>query len=251
MKKSGNTLIDPNHYRNVYVTSDLHLGHENILSYEYSRYEMMGTNEQTALYRTLKEMNLSPEEEDKLIDEEWESISKQCRHNYIKKHDEKLIENWNSVVKNGDLVYILGDFSYKNGIGTNEYLQKMNGDKVLIRGNHDHIFLDDKKFDRTLLKEIYDYKELKYKKNMIILFHYPIMVWNKQHKGTIHLYGHIHSNKTTSHPAKYSVENSYNVGVDVNNYKPVRLDDFLENNRIRDARENGDMLLRNEYLQLY
>lgn len=244
MKKNENIPIDPNHYRNVFVTSDLHFGHENILSYEKSRIENLIDTKFGEWYASVGcPVLVSPDDEIELM--------KRYRHDIIKEHDKHLIENWNSVVKDGDLVYIIGDLSYRNGEATNNYLQQMNGDKILIRGNHDHMFLDDHKFDKTLIKEIYDYKELKYKKNMIILFHYPIMVWNKQHKGTIHLYGHIHSNKTTSHPAKYSVENSYNVGVDVNDYKPVRLDSFLENNRIKEARDNGDPLLRNEYLQLY
>lgn len=216
--KVKDNKIDPNHYRNVFVTSDLHFGHENILSYEGSRVDKLVRTKfpEWVKYNLVSSENKTTEELEKL----W-------RHEVIKEHDKSLIENWNSVIEDKDLVYILGDLSYGNGEFTNKILEQLNGDKVLIKGNHDYMFLDDHKFDITLLKEIYDYKEIKYKKNMIILFHFPIQVWNKAHKGSIHLYGHIHSNKTTSHPMKYEIENSYNVGIDVNDYKPVRLDNYI------------------------
>lgn len=222
--KIEDSRIDPNHYANVFVTSDLHFGHQNILSYEQSRIDNLVQTKFDAEWINNKGYIVNRE----TSMEEIDGIQKEWRKEAILEHDQSLINNWNSVVKKNDLIYILGDLSYYNGTGTNELLEKLNGDKVLILGNHDHIFLEDKKFDKSLFKEIHQYKELKYKKNVIILFHFPIQVWNKQHKGTIHLYGHIHSNKTTSHPMKYEIPNSYNVGVDVNNYKPVRLDYYIK-----------------------
>ena len=65
-----------------------------------------------------------------------------------------LIEIWNEKVKVDDIVYILGDFSWYNGIKTNEILEKLNGQKILIRGNHDSNFLKDNKFNKELFKEI-------------------------------------------------------------------------------------------------
>jgi calcineurin-like phosphoesterase family protein len=49
------------------------------------------------------------------------------------------IELWNSVVGKDDLVLYVGDFC-DGGVGDLEELsKKMNGRKVLIKGNHDHI----------------------------------------------------------------------------------------------------------------
>lgn len=52
--------------------------------------------------------------------------------------DEKLIKNWNEVVSNDDVVLHLGDF----GLGSKEYIggiiKKLNGKKILIKGNHDN-----------------------------------------------------------------------------------------------------------------
>ena len=52
--------------------------------------------------------------------------------------DEKLIENWNNVVTAEDTVYMLGDFSdYADAEKDAEILQKLNGTKILVMGNHD------------------------------------------------------------------------------------------------------------------
>lgn len=49
--------------------------------------------------------------------------------------DEAMIEKWNSVVKPHDKVYHLGDVVIK--VKDLEIMDRLNGDKVLIRGNHD------------------------------------------------------------------------------------------------------------------
>lgn len=182
----------PDQYNNVWVTSDTHFGHNNILDYE----------------NRLVKLNVVTLEE----------------------QDEELIRRWNSKIHKDDLVIILGDFSFKKAKDTEELLNRLNGNKVLIRGNHD-IFLDDKKFDKSLFKAIYDYKETRYKGQEIALMHYPIQEFkhkNREGKPSVLLFGHIHS---------FSMEipkHSFNVGVDVNDYYPVRLDDAiakaLENN---------------------
>jgi calcineurin-like phosphoesterase family protein len=51
--------------------------------------------------------------------------------------DEVLIHNWNSVVKNGHIVYINGDFSMRGKEETTKIISRLNGIKYLIRGNHD------------------------------------------------------------------------------------------------------------------
>jgi len=139
--------------------------------------------------------------------------------------DEKLIENWNKKVKSKDETYILGDFVFGNGQRANEIFQKLNGKKYLIKGNHDH-FLKDNSFDRSLIGWIKDYYMLKINGLKIVLFHYPVQTWDCKHHGSIHLYGHIHSN-IGDHPMDYIIPNSYNVGVDVNNFEPISLEEVL------------------------
>lgn len=210
-------------YDNVFVTSDLHFGHINVMMFEPQRYdELIGISQEEAVSKYIKEHNININEVD--IRELYREVNKQ----YIDQHDNKLIKNWNDIVKENDLVYILGDLSFKNGEETNKILQQLNGDKILIKGNHDFAFLDTHKFDKSLFKEIVDYKEINIYDKNFVLFHYPIATWNLKQKGSIHLYGHVHSNKTTTHPLEMELENAYNVGVDVNHYKPINIKNFIK-----------------------
>lgn len=111
-----------------------------------------------------------------------------------------MIERWNSKVKPKDEVVILGDFSYGNAEQTNELLEQLNGKKMLIVGNHDCRYLDNKSFDRSKFKWIKNYAELNENKRRIILCHYPIMCYNGQYRRngngmpkTYMLHGHVHN----------------------------------------------------------
>ncbi len=124
------------------------------------------------------------------------------RHNNILKHDQRpfenvekmekaIINNWNSVVWKKDTVYILGDFCWQKSSEWVELLQKLNGKKILIRGNHDPASFPPEvvaEFD-----EICDYKALSDNGQKLVLSHYPMLMWDGQHKGHIHLYGHLHN----------------------------------------------------------
>jgi len=141
-----------------------------------------------------------------------------------------LIQNWNSCVKNKDEIYILGDFIYKgSGAEANAILKKLNGKKYLIRGNHD-IFIEDKSFNKNSFIWIKDYHVLNYKKTEMILFHYPIFEWEDYFKNSIHLYGHVHncgSNNRQQKKFEILGERAINVGVDVNNFCPVSIEQII------------------------
>lgn len=136
--------------------------------------------------------------------------------------NEGLISNWNSIVKPTDHVYILGDFIMrKDGRLANELLQRLKGKKTLIVGNHDK-FIKSPTFNPSLLEEITPYLRISDKDKIVILSHYPILVWDQQHRGSIHLHGHIHA-------VPYETpKNAYNVGVDVRDWKPVTLRSLFE-----------------------
>ena len=59
----------------------------------------------------------------------------------IEDHDKFLIDSWNSAVTEEDTVYVLGDFELGGVIHkwdrVKELLSKLNGEKVLVMGNHD------------------------------------------------------------------------------------------------------------------
>lgn len=147
----------------------------------------------------------------------------------VEKMDSYIIENWNKVVNNDDLVYILGDFSWYKGEETNNILKQLKGKKILIIGNHDKNFLNDKKFDKALFQEIVNYKEIKRNKIKIIMCHYPMIDWNGKYQGSYHLYGHVHSmiNEDTKYMKKLEEKyNCLNVGIDVHK-KLLNLEEIL------------------------
>lgn len=57
-------------------------------------------------------------------------------------YENKIIENWNSVVGDDDLVIIAGDISWAINMDKTkkdfEYIHNLKGNKVIIRGNHDY-----------------------------------------------------------------------------------------------------------------
>lgn len=156
----------------------------------------------------------------------------------IEEMDNALIENWNKVVSNKDMVYILGDISWHDENKTVEIFKQLNGIKVLIRGNHDNI-----KGGSELAKcftSIQDYAELYLdKKNKVIMSHYPILFWNGQFRNSIHLYGHVHNSHQWNMCESWAEEmrqlqdipgQMYNVGCMMPwmNYTPRTLDEIIE-----------------------
>ena len=107
---------------------------------------------------------------------------------------EAILNNWNERVTNGDMVYILGDLSYR---GRNEDLialvARLKGRKVLVKGNHDDV--SDYRYEQ-LFHEVCDYKEIHdsvgKEKFGMVLSHYPIFSWKNMGRGKILLYGHTH-----------------------------------------------------------
>ena len=139
-----------------------------------------------------------------------------------------IINNWNNKVSKNDTVYILGDFGYVQGKEAKEILSKLNGNKYLIIANHDK-FLNDKSFNKNSFKDIYYYCELKDCNKKVVLFLYPIFEWNGYYHNSIHLFGHVHiSNKFYSNIPPIFKNKAFNVGVDVNNFEPVSLEEILE-----------------------
>ena len=134
--------------------------------------------------------------------------------------NEKLIENWNSVVKKGDMVYHLGDFAITWGKDTekiNAVLERLNGQVQLICGNHDR---DDAKAANFAWAG--DYKSIRIDRQKIVLFHYPIMSWHHIGKGAWHLHGHCHGNLTRS------FGKMMDVGTMNHEYRPISFDEVSE-----------------------
>jgi calcineurin-like phosphoesterase family protein len=142
-----------------------------------------------------------------------------------------LIQNWNTNVTDRDEIYILGDLIFKGtGVEANEIIKKLNGKKYLIKGNHDK-FIEDKNFNKDSFEWIKDYYVLNYQKIKFILFHYPIFEWEGYFRDSIHLYGHVHNcGNNCEQQKRFELlgKRAINVGVDVNNYSPINIEQILK-----------------------
>lgn len=99
--------------------------------------------------------------------------------------DEAMVERWNERVRPNDKVYHLGDVVInRRALGI---MRRLNGDKVLIRGNHD-IFRDDEY--REHFRELRAYHVM----NGMILSHIPIHSESLGRFG-VNIHGHTHANR--------------------------------------------------------
>jgi calcineurin-like phosphoesterase family protein len=99
--------------------------------------------------------------------------------------DEAMVKAWNERVGPKDKVYHLGDVVInRKSLAT---MRRLNGDKVLIRGNHD-IFPDDEY--RKYFRELRAYHVM----NGMILSHIPIHEESLGRFG-VNIHGHLHANR--------------------------------------------------------
>lgn len=164
---------------NIWVTSDTHFFHENILKFEGGRPE----------FSSVEEMN------------------------------EHMIFCWNSVVRQGDKVYHLGDVAMGPGMreGMGALMSRLNGSKRLIVGNHDDIpwLSRGNWFKKVMLWR--NFKELN-----IVMTHLPLHESSMKERWegkVLNVHGHIHRQPAPS--GKHHC-----VCVEQTDYIPVNLEDL-------------------------
>ena len=110
----------------------------------------------------------------------------------VQEMEETIVKNWNERVAKDDVVYILGDFCWGKEDEWLRIIDRLNGSKVLIRGNHDI-----KNLTATLKKKfrkICDYEEINDDGRRIVMCHYPILFYRSSYgKDTWHFCGHTHN----------------------------------------------------------
>lgn len=153
----------------------------------------------------------------------------------VEEMDEALIENWNSVVKENDIVFDLGDFAFATNRRWKELIQRLNGKHYLILGNHDILRYPG---DKTMeLFERVEHQMVVYIDNRCVyLNHYPYLCyggsWRSSKEAVWQLYGHVHSGPNCSGIDADRLVNTfpyqYDVGVDNNNYTPVNWNQIKE-----------------------
>lgn len=165
----------------VWFTSDLHLGHSKF-------YELP--------FRDAKGEPVRP----------WSSVQEA---------DAELVWRWNATVKPDEKTYILGDVAIpRSGL---KQVERLNGRKILIAGNHDAIWGAKK------LLEYFDDVRPYWKIDDFLLSHVPV------HPGSLrkfhaNIHGHLHSEVVLRHDGRPDPR-YINVCVEHWDYRPVSLEE--------------------------
>lgn len=138
----------------------------------------------------------------------------------IEEHDEWLLDRINSKVKKNDTFYMLGDVSLGSKEKTEKILDKMNGNKILILGNHDKNIEHSTRFKEIKQMKNFNFHSESHKNIHIILCHYPLATWDRIMYGSYHLFGHCHGRMN-------GIGNSFDIGVDCNDWYPLSLREVL------------------------
>lgn len=164
--------------RNIYVISDTHLGHENIL---------------------------------KFTGVEGHYLRGQFQN--VDQMDDYIETKWNERVKQGDIVYHLGDVFFGPKERFEERFKRFHGLKRLVVGNHDDVpyLVRTGFFQKVTMWRIF-------KEHGIVLSHVPLHR-DSIKAGLVNVHGHIHE--------KQSPEGPYvNVSCEKIDYTPVHIEEL-------------------------
>ena len=175
----------------IWFTSDLHFFHDRILDFHPKRKELFG--------KTIEEAK------------------------------EAMIQLWNSRVDKKDTIYILGDLSFGTIEDKRKLFQRLNGNKVLILGNHDKV----PDHLRCYFNHITQIKNMTFKKSVynflhrdieMIMCHFPMLSWEHKDKNSIMIHGHCHGKVDEIN--KNSDDLRFDVGLDseLANYNLISLE---------------------------
>lgn len=154
--------------------------------------------------------------------------------------NEKLIENWNSVVSKNDIIYHLGDFAFCGSEKSEMILKQLNGNITLIPGNHDKNSLLNmfSRHHSVIREEGYYILHGKYK---IFLTHRNNLEIQEENSFVFHGHEHgynLHIQYETAYKnikERFKNEKSFGVrnntievGVDLWNYKPAHIDEIMK-----------------------
>lgn len=147
----------------------------------------------------------------------------------IEEMNEALINNWNSKVSPGDIVFHLGDFAFGKLKLWTSVLERLNGIKYLVLGNHDFKNMPDgtRKYFKKVTQQLY----INIGGQKIYLNHYPFLCYGGVYRTNPvwQLFGHVHTGTIGQDTPRlvnlYPMQ--YDVGVDNNNYTPISYDEVV------------------------
>lgn len=182
---------------NVYITSDTHFGHKNIVR-GTTNWRTKGGEipiDSTRDFQTIEQMN------------------------------ERLIDGINHFVGQDDTLIMLGDVSFGGFDNIGIFLERLVCHNIhLILGNHDHHIENNRDHVQGRFLSVQHYLELKINDRNFVLCHYPLQSWNGMNKGVIHLHGHVH----LPEDRKFGNGKKMDVGVDGNGMDPYSIDEIIK-----------------------
>ena len=172
----------------IFTISDTHFNHKNVLGFKLKN-------------------------QDKLLRPGFESVEHM---------NETIIQNWNETVRDNDIVYHLGDFSFTSKNNIEKFSSRLRGRKRLILGNHDY----DAKYYYPHFEKVMSWRQFgtdMFSKH-VFLCHYPLhaSAYDYRTDGeSMMIHGHLHEGLT-------GLENYVNVCVEHTNYTPVAIEDIVD-----------------------
>ena len=158
----------------------------------------------------------------------------------IEEMNKDIITKINNKVSKNDIIFFLGDLSYckkKSFNNVVDIIKRINCNIFFIKGNHDHDILMSKISllpNVVGIEDIYSIKindqDAVHKKQMIVMCHYPLEVWEKSHYGSWMIHGHCHGTLPINMNRM-----RLDIGIDCNNmlifsYKDIKLQMFNRKN---------------------
>lgn len=153
------------------------------------------------------------------------NIIKYCNRPFssVEEMDRIMVRKWNERVKPEDTVFFLGDFCFTKskeapqGKAFEYYKEKLNGNIIFIRGNHDR-----NNRNKTKIRNII----IIIGRNYINLVHDPQYA---DSKFKINLTGHVHEKwQCQRRKTHFGFTDCINVSVDVWNFYPVTYNELMK-----------------------
>lgn len=141
----------------------------------------------------------------------------------VEEMNDSIITNWNSVVKEDDIVFVLGDLGFCGIEKLRLLMSQLKGKIFLIQGNHDSDKIVNKLYDEGLIEDYFKILEVtiindeECPNQQLTLCHFPMIDWNNKEKGAWMIHGHQHQ---LPEIPSCSVMH-WDVGLDKNHMTPV------------------------------
>lgn len=146
----------------------------------------------------------------------------------VQNMNEAILTKWNETVKDGDIVYHLGDVMLGADLQAGlRLVNKLKGEKYLAFGNHDTDARLKAYATNHFFKDIQMGYRIKMGKHTFVCTHYPTITANGNDNRVLGLYGHTHQQTNFFSDESGIRTYMYHVGVDSHDCSPVNLEDLI------------------------